>query len=131
MGHINRHRTHGGVPKRGKHGARHQEKNKVDDVKRRRRRRKVARSRDRRRVERVTSTYGYNTYHTCTSKRYYHTREKVAETMVKVEALFGRKCYGYHCPYCGGWHLSSHDLGDLNEGFGTDEIRLGDSSETV
>lgn len=121
MGHVNRHRTHGDAPKL--HRNHDIEKKKVESDKRRKKRRKLAKTRDRRRAERITQEFGYNTYHTCTSKVYYPSKRRVSEAMVRVEAVFGVKCYGYHCPLCGGWHITTTGGGTRNEMFGIDELR--------
>lgn len=122
MGHKNRHRQHGEPPSNASRN-RNYEKTKVENSKRRKRRRKIARARDRRREKHITQEFGYNTYHMCTSKMYYCSRERVGEAMIRVEAVYGTKCYGYHCPLCGGWHITTHDCGNQNEVFCVDSLR--------
>lgn len=127
MGHVNRHRAHGGTPSNSLRN-RHSEKHKTENRKRRKRRRKMAKMRDKRRTERISQEFGHNSYHTCTSKMYYHSKERVGDAMIRVEAIYGTKCYGYHCPLCGGWHISTHNLGTQNEAFCVDSLRGADAS---
>lgn len=48
----------------------------------------------------------------CTSKNRYATREEAQENLAWCEHQ-GRKGLSiYECPYCGGWHLTSHPWDD-------------------
>ena len=125
MGHINRHRTHGDAPKRP---ARNGEKNKMDGIKRRKKRKKIEKMLDKRRKKRITQEYGYNSYHVCTSKVFYASRERCGDAMLRVEAVYGAKCWGYHCPLCGGWHITTNGSGTRNEMFCVDDLRGANAS---
>lgn len=48
----------------------------------------------------------------CTSKNRYDTRAE-AEDVIRSCAAHGRTgLASYRCPYCGGWHLTSHPWKD-------------------
>ena len=116
MGHINYHRSH--ALYEPKKSMRSVPKSVRDMQKSRRKRVKRARALNRQRKKLVEGKYGYHTYHQCTSKRYYKDRRTAEDAILSNQAIFGGKFYAYHCPLCGGWHLSTRYLGGLNEAFG-------------
>lgn len=44
----------------------------------------------------------------CTSKNRYATRDEAMENLAWCEARGRRGLAVYRCPYCHGWHLTSH-----------------------
>lgn len=59
------------------------------------------------RDRRVTSEYGMSAHYSCGRKARYPTKEDaigMAAARVSRGPSFLR---AYHCPYCGGWHLTS------------------------
>lgn len=90
---------------------------KVERERRRRakRRRKRARACNRRRAKEVEGKYGYHTYHRCTSKHYYPTRECAIQAAKTCKAVFGPEFFVYHCSLCGGYHLTTHSYGEKRD----------------
>ena len=65
----------------------------------------------RRRDAMVTARYGQSAHYSCGRKARYETQ---AEAMGRaaVGVAHGQPFLrAYQCPYCGGWHLSSHSYG--------------------
>lgn len=44
----------------------------------------------------------------CESKNRYATRDEAQENLAWCESRGTRGLQVYECPYCGGWHLTSH-----------------------
>ena len=47
-------------------------------------------------------------YKACDSKNRYATRAEAQENLAWCERRGKRGLHIYECPYCGGWHLTSH-----------------------
>ena len=61
-----------------------------------------------RRDARVTAEYGHAAHYSCGRKARYPTREAAIERAAVGIAHGQPFLRAYLCPYCGGWHLSSH-----------------------
>ena len=51
-------------------------------------------------------------YNTCSSKRYHATPESARKAMAERQAYTDETLSFYHCPFCGGYHLTSNPLDD-------------------
>ena len=61
-----------------------------------------------RRDREVTSLYGRAAHAQCGTKRRYETREDAVGCAACRTKHTWEMLRAYHCPYCGGWHLTSH-----------------------
>lgn len=72
--------------------------------------RRRARTERRERDKAVSASYGHAAHQACGRKNRYPS-EGVAQTRaIAYEVLRGQELRVYRCPYCGGWHLTSHGV---------------------
>lgn len=112
-----------------KHGKRHGEHCSKGDMKKMNERRKMDKKKQkrarrmalRRRLE-VEEKFGYHTYRQCTSKRWYQSLKGALDAADYMRGIFGVEYQPYKCVLCGGWHLTTHLDGGVDEtvrGIGT------------
>lgn len=63
---------------------------------------------DRRRDRMVTELYGRRGHGECGRKTRYPSRHLAERYAIKYSIVAGKQFQTYHCPYCDGWHLTSH-----------------------
>lgn len=68
---------------------------------------KRAREADAKRRKYVVEKYGERAS-ACARKNRYKTRDIAERFAGKYEIGAGKRLYSYRCPYCNGWHLTSH-----------------------
>lgn len=52
--------------------------------------------------------HGVNLYRSCLSKKRYNSLAKAKKYAEKYTEMFGKQQYVYYCPYCFGYHITSH-----------------------
>ncbi len=67
---------------------------------------------DSRHAEAVADKKAAQRYKACESKNRYATRADAQENLAWCESQGKRGLQIYECPYCGGWHLTSHPWRD-------------------
>ena len=102
-------------------GGDHETQSKVQRqaAKAKKRRGKQARRRERRRDKEVTQRYGKRGHSSCGRKvRYVSEVVALRTAIANMRRDRDIKLWVYQCPYCSGWHLTSHPEPGTGDYFG-------------